>query len=162
MSSSDEVVMQEKDDATPVTWGDYQHLRQHLTGAIDKSSKDLLADFTTEFDGLNTQLTANDTKVTAMQTQMIDLQASVATLQASIENLSTTVDQRFQQLPQFEDDFDDGGVAGDIPNPQAQGRGRGNHANHPGRGRGWVPLHRAQRIPLHAPDDGLGPMALRT
>ena len=36
---------------------------------------------------------------------------------------------------------------------QANGRGRGNP---PGRGRGWVPVGRAQRLPLQAADDGLG------
>jgi Na+/phosphate symporter len=44
MSTSDEIVMQKKDATTPVTWSDYEHLRDHLTGMFDKSTSKLEED----------------------------------------------------------------------------------------------------------------------
>ena len=44
MSSSDEIVMQKKDATTPVTWSDYEHLRDHLTGMFDKSTTKIAED----------------------------------------------------------------------------------------------------------------------
>ena len=41
MSTSDEVVMQKKDDSETVTWREYEALRDHLQGVISRSTKSI-------------------------------------------------------------------------------------------------------------------------
>ena len=41
MSTSDEVVMQKKDDNDAVTWREYEALRDHLQGVITRSTESI-------------------------------------------------------------------------------------------------------------------------
>ena len=125
-------------------------MRDHLTGVFSRTTDAIEKDV----QDVQLKLTDNETAVTNITTQVTALQTSMNTLQQSIDALRRVVDQ---QPPPLEEDaeFDDGSVHADneVPNVQANGRGRGNH---PGRGRGFVPIGRAQRLPLQAADDGLG------
>ena len=115
MSTSDEVVLQEKEDTTAVTWSDYQHLRKHLIGAINKKSLAISNGFHTDLEGLLSRVGATEEHVLTVQQQLTTLQASITTLQASVETMRNTVDLRFQQ---FQEEYggDDGSIAGDNQN----------------------------------------------
>ena len=150
MATSDEVVMQKKDDTDVVTWREYEALRDHLTGVFTRTTDAIEK----EVQDVQLKLGDNEAAVTKIATQVTDLQTSMNTLQQSIDALRLVV----EQLPPLEEDVahEEGSVCNDnaIPNQQANGHGRGVY---PGRGRGFVPLGRgAQRVPLQAADDSLG------
>ena len=145
MSSSDEIVMQKKDADTPVTWSDYEHLRDHLTAMFDKSVSTIDRDM----QDLQLQLGGTNTNVQAIETKVDTVQTSVHTLQQSIDALRQAFEQHRPHQQQFGDAFDDDSVHDNI---HAHARGRAN----PVQGRGFAPLGRAQRVPLPAQDDGLG------
>ena len=77
MSTSDEVVMQKTDANTTVTWSDYEHLRDHLTGVFEKSTEKLEGDV----QAVQLQLGETETTVNAIQTKIDNLQTSVQNLQ---------------------------------------------------------------------------------
>ena len=89
-SSSDEVVMQKKVEGDPVTWREYEALRDHLTGvftrttdAIEKNVQDV-----------QLKLGDNETSVNNITTQVTTLQTSMNTLQQSIDALRLVVEQQ--------------------------------------------------------------------
>ena len=131
--------MQKKAEGDTVTWREYEALRDHLTGVFSHTTDAIEKD-------VQLKLADNETTVTNITTQVTALQTSMNTLQQSIDALRRVVNQ---QPPPLEEDaeFDDGSVHADneVPNVQANGRGRGNP---PGHGRGFVPVGRAQRLPL--------------
>ncbi|KAK1607201.1 hypothetical protein QYE76_030874 [Lolium multiflorum] len=136
-----------KPDDTPVTWREYEALRDHLSRELRVTTDT----FDTEIQGVNLKVDEATTAVQAVQT-------SVTTLQASIQALTNTVDQirtMVQQQPQhpFEED---GSVNGDNADAAAaQGMGRGVGRGLPrGVNRGFVEIG-ARRVPLQQ-DDGLG------
>ena len=109
MSSSDEIVMQKKDGDTTVTWSDYEHLRDHLTGMFDKSTTTIDGDI----QAMQLMLEATETTVNTIQTKVDTLQTSVQTLQQSIDALRHTLDQRQPNQQQFDDALDDDSVHGE-------------------------------------------------
>lgn len=148
MSASDEIVMQKKDAATPVTWSDYEHLRDHLTGIFMKSTEDL--DATVQ--DVQLKLTENENTVNAIRADVATVQTSVQNIQQSIDALRLVVEHLQPQQPQQQqfDDADDDSVQGDNLNVNARGRAP------PVRGRGFAPVGRAQRVPVPVQEDGLG------
>ena len=130
MYISDEVVMQEKEDATTVTWSDYQHLRQHLLGAIKKEAQTLHKGFHTDLEELLGRVGTNEEHMITVQQQLANLQTSINTLQASVESMRTTNEQRFQNLEEAYGG-DDGSIAGDNQNQNAAPHGRGIGAGQP-------------------------------
>ncbi|KAK1648955.1 hypothetical protein QYE76_066760 [Lolium multiflorum] len=93
-----------KPDDTPVTWREYEALRDHLSRELRVTTET----FDTEIQGVNLKVDEATTAVQAVQT-------SVTTLQASIQALTNTVDQirtMVQQQPQQPFD-EDGSVNGD-------------------------------------------------
>ena len=142
MSSSDEVVMQKKDDNTTVTWREYEALRDHLTGVINRSTENIDADI----QAMQMKVEATETTVTNMQAQMTQLQTSIQQLTQSVTGLRVAVEQR-----QHGDHGDDDSVHGDNEHMMGNnGHGRGV----PGQGR-QPPHMAARRVPLQE-DDGLG------
>ncbi|KAK1602086.1 hypothetical protein QYE76_017129 [Lolium multiflorum] len=136
-----------KPDDTPVTWREYEALRDHLSRELRVTTET----FDTEIQGVNLKV---DEATTAINT----VQTSVTTLQASIQALTNTVDQirtMVQQQPQQPFD-EDGSVNGDNADAAAaQGMGRGVGRGLPrGVNRGFVEIG-ARRVPLQQ-DDGLG------
>ncbi|KAK1602109.1 hypothetical protein QYE76_017152 [Lolium multiflorum] len=136
-----------KPDDTPVTWREYEALRDHLSRELRVTTET----FDTEIQGVNLKVDEATTAVQAVQT-------SVTTLQASIQALTNTVDQirtMVQQQPQQPFD-EDGSVNGDNADAAAaQGMGRGVGRGLPrGVNRGFVEIG-ARRVPLQQ-DDGLG------
>jgi len=142
MSSSGVDVMQKKADDATVTWREYEALRDHLTGIMDRSTANIDGDI----QAIQMKVDATETTVNAMQTQVTDLQTSIQQLTASVNGLRVAVEQR-----QHEVHGDDDSVHGDNAHMMGNnGRGRGI----PGQGR-QLPHIAARRVPLQE-DDGLG------
>ncbi|KAK1602139.1 hypothetical protein QYE76_017182 [Lolium multiflorum] len=136
-----------KPDDTPVTWREYEALRDHLSRELRVTTET----FDTEIQGVNLKVDETTAAINTVQT-------SVTTLQASIQALTNTVDQirtMVQQQPQHPFD-EDGSVNGDNADAAAaQGMGRGVGRGLPrGVNRGFVEIG-ARRVPLQQ-DDGLG------
>ena len=69
MSSSDEIVMQKKDDNDEVTWRKYEALRDHLTGIFDRNATRTDG----EIQGVRMQVIENTATINNMQGQVTDL-----------------------------------------------------------------------------------------
>ena len=76
MSTSDEIMMQKKDAETPVTWSDYEHLRDYVTGMFDKSATKIDEDV----QAVQIQLGENETTILGVQTTVNTMQTSLQTL----------------------------------------------------------------------------------
>ncbi|KAK1595951.1 hypothetical protein QYE76_059198 [Lolium multiflorum] len=147
MSSSEFDVMQKKPDDTPVTWREYEALRDHLTRELRVTTET----FDTEIQGVNLKVDEATTAINTVQTSMTTLQASMNTLTQAVHDIRTMVQQQPQQP------FDeDGSVNGDNADAAAaQGMGRGVGRGLPrGVNRGFVEIG-ARRVPQQQ-DDGLG------
>ncbi|KAK1682128.1 hypothetical protein QYE76_042976 [Lolium multiflorum] len=147
MSSSEFDVMQKKDPSMPVTWMEYEALRDHLTRELRVTTET----FDTEIQGVNLKVDEATTAINTVQTSMTTLQASMNTLTQAVHDIRTMVQQQPQQP------FDeDGSVNGDNADAAAaQGMGRGVGRGLPrGVNRGFVEIG-ARRVPQQQ-DDGLG------
>ncbi|KAK1617425.1 hypothetical protein QYE76_022942 [Lolium multiflorum] len=136
-----------KPDDTPVTWREYEALRDHLTRELRVTSET----FDTEIQGVNLKVDEQTTAINTVQTSMTTLQASMNTLTQAVHDIRTMV----QQQPQHPFD-EDGSVNGDNADAAAaQGMGRGVGRGLPrGVNRGFVEIG-ARRVPQQQ-DDGLG------
>jgi hypothetical protein len=149
MSSTENVdVMQKKDAATPVTWREFEALRDHMQREIRVAS-----------DVLDKDIQSVHLKVDETTTAVNTVQTSVTTLQASIQALTTAVGEIRTMVQQQPPPDEDGSVQGDnaeAANAQGRGvgRGLGRGVGDAFRGRGFVPVG-AQRVPQQQ-DDGLG------
>ncbi|KAK1607904.1 hypothetical protein QYE76_031577 [Lolium multiflorum] len=135
-----------KPDDTPVTWREYEGLRDHLQREIRVAS-----------DVLDKEMQGVHLKVDEATTAVHTVQTSVTTLQASIQALTNAVAEiRTMVQPQQPPHDDDGSVQGDNADAAAaQGMGRGVGRGLPhGVNRGFVEIG-ARRVPLQQ-DDGLG------
>ncbi|KAK1648935.1 hypothetical protein QYE76_066740 [Lolium multiflorum] len=136
-----------KDPSTPVTWMEYEALRDHLTRELRVTTET----FDTEIQGVNLKVDEATTAINTVQTSMTTLQASMNTLTQAVHDIRTMVQQQPQQ-PLDED----GSVNGDNADAAAQGMGRGVGRGLPrGVNRGYVELG-ARRVPPQPQDDGLG------
>ncbi|KAK1602327.1 hypothetical protein QYE76_048161 [Lolium multiflorum] len=136
-----------KPDDTPVTWREYEALRDHLTRQLRVNTET----FDTEIQGVNLKVDEATTAINTVQTSMTTLQASMNTLTQAVHDIRTMVQQQPQQP------FDeDGSVNGDNADAAAaQGMGRGVGRGLPrGVNRGFVEIG-ARRVPQQQ-DDGLG------
>ncbi|KAK1649054.1 hypothetical protein QYE76_066859 [Lolium multiflorum] len=132
-----------KDPSTPVTWMEYEALRDHLTRELRVTTET----FDTEIQGVNLKVDEATTAINTVQTSMTTLQASMNTLTQAVQDIRTMV----QQQPLDED----GSVNGDNADAAAQGMGRGVGRGLPrGVNRGFVEIG-ARRVPQQQ-DDGLG------
>ena len=144
MSTSDEVVMQKKDDSDTVTWREYEALRDHFQGVITRSTESIDNDV----QALQLKLDQTDNTINTVQTQVTELQTSIQNLTQSVNQLHLTVEQNQPQ---------DGYVDDDSVHDNAAQLGLGCGGVVPGRGRGFAPLGGARRVPHDAQhDDGLG------
>ncbi|KAK1595908.1 hypothetical protein QYE76_018330 [Lolium multiflorum] len=136
-----------KPDDTPVTWREYEALRDHLTRQLRVNTET----FDTEIQGVNLKVDEATTAINTVQTSMTTLQASMNTLTQAVQDIRTMVQQQPQQ-PLDED----GSVNGDNADAAAaQGMGRGVGRGLPrGVNRGFVEIG-ARRVPQQQ-DDGLG------
>ncbi|KAK1694091.1 hypothetical protein QYE76_010788 [Lolium multiflorum] len=134
-----------KDPSTPVTWMEYEALRDHLTRELRVTTET----FDTEIQGVNLKVDEATTAINTVQTSMTTLQASMNTLTQAVNEIRTMVQQQPQQ-PLDED----GSVNGDNADAAAQGIGRGRGLPR-GVNRGYVELG-ARRVPPQPQDDGLG------
>ncbi|KAK1601894.1 hypothetical protein QYE76_017599 [Lolium multiflorum] len=136
-----------KDPSTPVTWMEYEALRDHLTRELRVTTET----FDTEIQGVNLKVDEATTAINTVQTSMTTLQASMNTLTQAVQDIRTMVQQQPQQ-PLDED----GSVNGDNADAAAaQGMGRGVGRGLPrGVNRGFVEIG-ARRVPQQQ-DDGLG------
>ncbi|KAK1602118.1 hypothetical protein QYE76_017161 [Lolium multiflorum] len=136
-----------KDPSTPVTWMEYEALRDHLTRELRVTTET----FDTEIQGVNLKVEEATTAINTVQTSMTTLQASMNTLTQAVQDIRTMVQQQPQQ-PLDED----GSVNGDNADAAAaQGMGRGVGRGLPrGVNRGFVEIG-ARRVPQQQ-DDGLG------
>ncbi|KAK1595670.1 hypothetical protein QYE76_037389 [Lolium multiflorum] len=135
-----------KPDDTPVTWREYEALRDHLSRELRVTTET----FDTEIQGVNLKVDETTTAINTVQTSMTTLQASMNTLTQAVHDIRTMV----QQQPQHPFD-EDGSVNGDNADAAAQGMGRGVGRGLPrGVNRGFVEIG-ARRVPLQQ-DDGLG------
>ncbi|KAK1648851.1 hypothetical protein QYE76_066656 [Lolium multiflorum] len=134
-----------KDPSTPVTWMEYEALRDHLTRELRVTTET----FDTEIQGVNLKVDEATTAINTVQTSMTTLQASMNTLTQAVHDIRTMVQQQPQQ-PLDED----GSVNGDNADAAAQGMGRGRGLPR-GVNRGYVELG-ARRVPPQPQDDGLG------
>ncbi|KAK1664854.1 hypothetical protein QYE76_053013 [Lolium multiflorum] len=136
-----------KDPSTPVTWMEYEALRDHLTRELRVTTET----FDTEIQGVNLKVDEATTAINTVQTSMTTLQASMNTLTQAVHDIRTMVQQQPQQ-PLDED----GSVNGDNADAAAaQGMGRGVGRGLPrGVNRGFVEIG-ARRVPQQQ-DDGLG------
>ena len=73
MSTSDEVVMQKKDDNDTLTWWKYEALRDHLQGVITRSTESIDNDV----QALQLKLDQTDNTINTVQTQVTELQTSI-------------------------------------------------------------------------------------
>jgi hypothetical protein len=141
MSSTENVdVMQKKDAATPVTWREFEALRDHMQREIRVAS-----------DVLDKDIQSVHLKVDETTTAVNTVQTSVTTLQASIQALTTAVGEirtMVQQQPPLDDDGSVQGDNAEAANAQGRGvgRGLGRGVGDAFRGRGFVPVG-AQRVP---------------
>ncbi|KAK1601938.1 hypothetical protein QYE76_027043 [Lolium multiflorum] len=141
-----ESMIQKKPDDTPVTWREYEALRDHLSRELRVTTET----FDTEIQGVNLKVDETTTAINTVQTSMTTLQASMNTLTQAVHDIRTMV----QQQPQHPFD-EDGSVNGDNADAAAQGMGRGVGRGLPrGVNRGFVEIG-ARRVPLQQ-DDGLG------
>ncbi|KAK1601995.1 hypothetical protein QYE76_027100 [Lolium multiflorum] len=138
---------EKKPDDTPVTWREYEALRDHLSRELRVTTET----FDTEIQGVNLKVDETTTAINTVQTSMTTLQASMNTLTQAVQDIRTMV----QQQPQHPFD-EDGSVNGDNADAAAaQGMGRGVGRGLPrGVNRGFVEIG-ARRVPLQQ-DDGLG------
>ncbi|KAK1602097.1 hypothetical protein QYE76_017140 [Lolium multiflorum] len=137
---------EKKPDDTPVTWREYEALRDHLSRELRVTTET----FDTEIQGVNLKVDETTTAINTVQTSMTTLQASMNTLTQAVHDIRTMV----QQQPQHPFD-EDGSVNGDNADAAAQGMGRGVGRGLPrGVNRGFVEIG-ARRVPLQQ-DDGLG------
>ncbi|KAK1619913.1 hypothetical protein QYE76_025430 [Lolium multiflorum] len=138
---------EKKDPSTPVTWMEYEALRDHLTRELRVTTET----FDTEIQGVNLKVDEATTAINTVQTSMTTLQASMNTLTQAVHDIRTMVQQQPQQ-PLDED----GSVNGDNADAAAaQGMGRGVGRGLPrGVNRGFVEIG-ARRVPQQQ-DDGLG------
>ncbi|KAK1602114.1 hypothetical protein QYE76_017157 [Lolium multiflorum] len=136
-----------KPDDTPVTWREYEALRDHLSRELRVTTET----FDTEIQGVNLKVDETTTAINTVQTSMTTLQASMNTLTQAVHDIRTMV----QQQPQHPFD-EDGSVNGDNADAAAaQGMGRGVGRGLPrGVNRGFAEIG-ARRVPLQQ-DDGLG------
>ncbi|KAK1682747.1 hypothetical protein QYE76_043595 [Lolium multiflorum] len=136
-----------KDPSTPVTWMEYEALRDHLTRELRGATET----FDTEIQGVHLKVDEATTTINTVQTSMTTLQASMNTLTQAVQDIRTMVQQQPQQ-PLDED----GSVNGDNADAAAaQGMGRGVGRGLPrGVNRGFVEIG-ARRVPQQQ-DDGLG------
>ncbi|KAK1694757.1 hypothetical protein QYE76_011454 [Lolium multiflorum] len=136
-----------KDPSSPVTWMEYEALRDHLTRELRVTTET----FDTEIQGVNLKVDEATTAINTVQTSMTTLQASMNTLTQAVQDIRTMVQQQPQQ-PLDED----GSVNGDNADAAAaQGMGRGVGRGLPrGVNRGFVEIG-ARRVPQQQ-DDGLG------
>ncbi|KAK1694508.1 hypothetical protein QYE76_011205 [Lolium multiflorum] len=134
-----------KDPSSPVTWMEYEALRDHLTRELRVTTET----FDTEIQGVNLKVDEATTAINTVQTSMTTLQASMNTLTQAVHDIRTMVQQQPQQ-PLDED----GSVNGDNADAAAQGIGRGRGLPR-GVNRGYVELG-ARRVPPQPQDDGLG------
>ena len=140
MSCSGVDVMQKKADDATVTWREYEALRDHLTGIIDRSTATIDGDI----QAIQMKVDATENTVNAMQTQVTDLQTSIQQLTTSVNGLRVAVEQRHR-----DGHGDDDSVHGDNEHMLGNnGRGRGLGVRPP-------PHLGARRVPLQE-DDGLG------
>ncbi|KAK1648994.1 hypothetical protein QYE76_066799 [Lolium multiflorum] len=145
--ATSEPVEPKKDPSTPVTWMEYEALRDHLTRELRVTTET----FDTEIQGVNLKVEEATTAINTVQTSMTTLQASMNTLTQAVQDIRTMVQQQPQQP------FDeDGSVNGDNADAAAaQGMGRGVGRGLPrGVNRGFVEIG-ARRVPQQQ-DDGLG------
>ncbi|KAK1681410.1 hypothetical protein QYE76_042258 [Lolium multiflorum] len=107
-----------KDPSSPVTWMEYEALRDHLTRELRVTTET----FDTEIQGVNLKVDETITAVNTVQTSVTTLQASIQALTNAVGEIRTMVQQ--QQPPPDED----GSVQGDnaeAANAQGRGVGRG-------------------------------------
>ncbi|KAK1694088.1 hypothetical protein QYE76_010785 [Lolium multiflorum] len=136
-------IILKKDPSTPVTWMEYEALRDHLTRELRLTTET----FDTEIQGVNLKVDEATTAINTVQTSMTTLQVSMNTLTQAVQDIRTMV----QQQPLDED----GSVNGDNADAAAQGMGRGVGRGLPrGVNRGFVEIG-ARRVPQQQ-DDGLG------
>ncbi|KAK1681394.1 hypothetical protein QYE76_042242 [Lolium multiflorum] len=138
---------QKKDPSTPVTWMEYEALRDHLTRELRVTTET----FDTEIQGVNLKVDEATTAINTVQTSMTTLQASIHNLTQAVGDIRTVVQQPLDE---------DGSVNGDNADVAAvQGRGIdhgfGHGVGEPLRGCGFVELG-ARRVPPQPQDDGLG------
>ncbi|KAK1694366.1 hypothetical protein QYE76_011063 [Lolium multiflorum] len=137
-----------KDPSTPVTWMEYEALRDHLTRELRVTTEA----FDTEIQGVNLKVDEATTAINIVQTSMTTLQASMNTLTQAVHDIRTMVQQQPQQ-PLDEDGSVNGDNA-DAAAAQGMGRGVGRGLPH-GVNRGYVEFG-ARRVPPQPQDDGLG------
>ncbi|KAK1608467.1 hypothetical protein QYE76_032140 [Lolium multiflorum] len=118
-----------KDPASPVTWMEYEALRDHLTRELRVTTET----FDTEIQGVNLKVEEATTAINTVQTSMTTLQASMNTLTQAVNEIRTMVEQPQKPLDE------DGSVNGDNADAAAQGIGRG-HGFPRGVNRGFVDL----------------------
>ncbi|KAK1681165.1 hypothetical protein QYE76_042013 [Lolium multiflorum] len=128
-------VILKKDPSTPVTWMEYEALRDHLTRELRVTTET----FDTEIQGVNLKVDETTTAINTVQTSVTTLQASIQALTNAVGEIRTMVQQ--QQPPPDED----GSVQGDnaeAANAQGRGvgRGLGRGVGDAFRGRGFVPV----------------------
>ncbi|KAK1616665.1 hypothetical protein QYE76_022182 [Lolium multiflorum] len=134
-----------KDPASPVTWMEYEALRDHLTRELRVTTET----FDTEIQGVNLKVDEATTTINTVQTSM-------TTLQASIQNVTQAIDEIRTMVQQPQQPFDeDGSVQGDNAEAAAAprrgiGRGIGRGVN-----RGFAEIG-ARRVSPQPQEDGLG------
>ena len=148
MSSENVDVMQKKDAATPVTWREFEALRDHMQRQIGVAT-----------DVIDQDIQSVNLKIDEATTVINTVQTSMTTLQESIRNLTHAVGEiRTMVQPQQQPLDEDGSVQGDNAEAaaaQGRGIGRGLGRGEPPRGRGFVELG-ARRVPPLPQGDGLG------
>ena len=108
--------MQKKDPASPVTWREYEALRDHLQREIRGATEA----FDTDIQSVNLKVDEATTAINTVQTSMTTLQESIRNLTHAVGEIPTMVQP---QQPPLEED---GSVQGDNAEASAaQGRGIG-------------------------------------
>ncbi|KAK1601948.1 hypothetical protein QYE76_027053 [Lolium multiflorum] len=74
-----------KDPSTPVTWMEYEALRDHLTRELRVTTET----FDTEIQGVNLKVDEATTAINTVQTSMTTLQASMNTLTQAVQDIRT-------------------------------------------------------------------------
>ncbi|KAK1681674.1 hypothetical protein QYE76_042522 [Lolium multiflorum] len=105
-----------KDPSSPVTWMEYEALRDHLTRELRVTTET----FDTEIQGVNLKVDEATTAINTVQTSMTTLQASIHNLTQAVGDIRSMVQQPQQPLDEY------GSVNGDNAEAAAaQGVGRG-------------------------------------